>query len=115
MLQARWTRLALVFVMLFNLVGMASCIMLVAVASGRDFGAAAHLAQALRHALRLFMAGAFIAVIPGTICWVEIDILLPQSRLPFWSINILVLASGILFLLAGWQLPHAIIRGLQGG
>lgn len=114
MLQEKRNRVALVFVMLFNLAGMASCITLIGLVAGKDAGIAAHLAQSIRHAIRLFVAGAFVTIVPGIFCWVEVEFLLPTSRIPPWSMNILILASGILFLLAGWQLPHAIVKGLLG-
>jgi hypothetical protein len=64
----------------------------------------------------MFVAGAFIPILPAVFCWIEIELQLAWSaRILKWSANVVMLASGILFLVAGWNLPHGILRALRTG
>jgi hypothetical protein len=98
--------------MLINTAGLLSVMILVGFAVNKDPILADHLIQTLRHSVRMFVAGAFLPTPAFALYWIRADDLsLHIRRLATWSASAFIVASAVLFLVAGWNLPHSIMRG----
>jgi hypothetical protein len=114
--RMRDRRVVLVMLMLTNAIGLLASMVTVAIAASSDPQIGLQVMQATRHSIRMFVAGAFIPILPAVFCWIEIELQLAWSQKALkWSTNVVMLASGILFLVAGWGLPHGILRALRAG
>ena len=61
----------------------------------------------------MFVVGAFLPLVIATVARLRVEISFNLSaHLQKWMIDIILLASGILFLIAGWKLPRALMIAL---
>ena len=99
--------------MLVNAAGLLSVMILVGMVANKEPFLADHLIQTVRHSLRMFVAGAFLPVLAFALDWIRIDYFSSRiKQFSTWTANVFLLASAVLFLVAGWNLPHAIGRGV---
>lgn len=104
-------RLAMALLVVANTTGFLASTIVIGFAASKDQALAMHLTQAVRHAMRMFVTGAFIAILPAMFCWVEIEFdVSPSQRIVRWSMNVVVLVSGVLFLIAGLNLTQGLVR-----
>jgi hypothetical protein len=99
--------------MLVNAIGLLCVMILVGMAANKDPILADHLIQAMRHSLRMFVAGAFLPILAFALDWFRTDYFSSRTKqFSTWTANLLIVASAVLFLVAGWNLPHSIMRGV---
>ena len=102
---------ALIFL---NVIGLVACVMLIAAAITKDDpGLAGQIAQGVSLPLRMFVAGAGLAAVAWGILAFEFDRTHAKKKLlESAAIYALLIISLILFFVAGWRLPRAIINSL---
>ena len=99
--------------MFINTMGLLSVMILVGMAANKDPILADHVIQTTRHSLRMFVAGAFLPVLAFALDWIRTDYFSSRTKqVSTWTANLLIVASAVLFLVAGWNLPHAIMRAV---
>src|SRR5262249_50854037 len=96
-----------------NALGLASCVALIAASLTKDDGMlAGQVALGLLYPIRLFILGAALPAVAWGITAFEFDRGQPKKRmLESALLYILLFASLILFVVAGWRLPQAFITG----
>jgi hypothetical protein len=96
-----------------NALGLAACVILIAAALAKDDAPlAGQVALGLLQSIRLFVVGAALPAVAWGITAFEFDRGQTKKRmLESVALYILLIASLILFVVAGWRLPQAFITG----
>jgi hypothetical protein len=98
-----------------NAVGLFACLLLIALASSKDPLLGVQITQAIRHSLRMYVLGAALPALAIGIAALELDRSNARIRLlESWATSFLLLVSLVLFVVAGWRLPHSLMSGFQG-
>ncbi len=105
---------ALIFL---NALGLAACVVLIAVALAKDDAAlAGEVAQGTLLSLRMFVAGAALPTVAWGILAFEFDRSHTKKKLlESAAIYVLLLLSLIAFVVAGWRLPRAFTTAVTLG
>ena len=103
---------ALIFL---NALGLVLCVVLITAAISSDEPArVAQVSEAVKLCLRLFVAGAALPTVAWGILAFEFDRAHSKKKLlESAGIYIVLIISLILFFIAGWHLPQAVMTGLQ--
>jgi hypothetical protein len=97
-----------------NAIGLLACTALIAAAISRDPEIAVPLTQAIQSSFRMFAAGAVLPTLAWGISAIEMNRSHAKVKLiESWILYVLLLISLVLFVVASWRLPGAILGGLS--
>jgi hypothetical protein len=97
-----------------NALGLFACVILVAAATGKDAEIAVPLMRAIASSLHMFVVGAALPTVAWGISAMEMNRASGRvKRIESWAMYLLLLASLVLFFVAAWRLPDAVLSGLS--
>jgi hypothetical protein len=99
---------------LLNAIGLLACTVLIAAAISRDPEIAVPMTQAIQSSFRMFAAGAVLPTLGWGISAIEMNRASAKVKLiESWALYILLLVSLVMFVVASWRLPDAILGALS--
>jgi hypothetical protein len=97
-----------------NAIGLLACTALIAAAISRDPEIAVPMTQALQSSFRMFAVGAVLPTLAWGISAIEMNRSHPRVKLiESWVLYALLLISLVMFVIASWRLPGAILGALS--
>jgi len=97
-----------------NAMALFGCIILIAVATTNDTEIAVSIIRAIQTPLRMFAVGSSLPTVAWAISAMEMDRSNARVKLiESWVMYVLLLISLIMFVVASWRLPDAVLGGLS--
>jgi hypothetical protein len=97
-----------------NAMGLFACAVLIAAAISRDPEIAVPITRAILWSFRMFVVGAVLPTLAWGISAIEMNRSNARVKLiESWVLYILLLVSLVMFVVASWRLPGAILGGLS--